>query len=106
MERQHDKHLDELLTHPHILGIENVLFSCKEMKFYEPNSNNIYCEPDLIFFNGKYHAVEYKASQEHRHMAIHQLHRAKESIMELWNKTPELLFVYPMRKGRYGVEHV
>ena len=105
-DREHDRSLDDLLRRPHLLGIENVLYACREVKFYRPHSKDIYCEPDLIFFNGRYFAVEYKATRAHRHEAIHQLHRAKEAIIKEWGAFPELLFAYSIRKGRYGVEHI
>ena len=55
-DREHDRSLDDLLRRPHLLGIENVLYACREVKFYRPHSKDIYCEPDLIFFNGRYFA--------------------------------------------------
>jgi hypothetical protein len=109
----HTKNLDYLVLHPHILGIDNVIWATKEMTFYK--GGRIYCQPDLVYYNGDLWLGEYTCSPHHKFKKLEQLERAKEmafthlSEINRVRDIPTFVnLVYIVKKGKfaYDMEHI
>jgi len=98
---KHEEHLDELINHTHIIGINHPIWILKEPKFYQ--QNNLYTEPDIIIHNGTTYIIEYK-HQYRLHTAKKQLQKAKEVTQKhLKIQNPTLLYIY---SHKYTIEQI
>ena len=102
----HDKHVNEILNNPkEILGLENIIWSAKEVQLWR--RNKLIYVTDLVFieyvnYNPQWIVVEYKCndSVRQRDKARHQLRVAKNWWKEFMKETPDLLYV----SGTYDIE--
>jgi len=99
----HANCLEDMVQRPHLIGIQNVIWSAKEMNFF--HGHDLYCQPDIIFFNGQYYAIEYKSTDNAFAKAKDQLARASYCIQEYFNKKPIKLFVWG-KSPQYGISRV
>jgi len=99
MRNSHEHTLNQLLRHPHLIGINNVVWSAKEpLCNYSKGS----VEPDLLYHVKNYahpfFVIEYKNSNKRESKALEQLLRAEEFIQEVFNAQCYKLFVIPESK--------
>lgn len=100
----HTKNLNYLLYRPYLLGIEKVIWSTKEMTFFK--GRRLYCQPDLVFYNGDMWVGEYTCSPHHKFKKLDQLDRAKEMIERDFSLTPYLLYIVKKGNFSYDIERI
>ena len=99
MKNSHEHALNNLLRHPRLIGIDNVVWSAKEpLCHYSKGS----VEPDLLYHVKNYalpfFVIEYKNSDRRESKALEQLLRAEEFIQEVFGTQCYKLFVIPESK--------
>jgi hypothetical protein len=101
----HDESLWDILTHPHKIGLDNVVWSCRNI-IVSPNGI-VGGEIDLLFYlkDDIYVVGEYKRTRRNYDKALHQLEFASQFIAEYYMSECEKIFIC-RKKGGYAVEKI
>ena len=107
---KHTKTLDQLLRHPSLINIQDVVWAAKEPQcFYD----GLFVEPDLLIRSRGYYrpffVIEYKSSGAHRDKAIDQLRRAEDFLYEHFGDDCYKLLVTPRGSHKpigFNVEYI
>jgi len=99
MVSHHNKCVTDLLLHPYILGIENVIFRASEALWTPEGNGQVSLETDAIFYTGHYyelpwHLIEFKSTDVKRQKAVEQLYKGRKHIQKIMRSDAYLYFVF------------
>lgn len=105
---KHDTAVHDLMLHPYLLGIENVIFRSAHSLWTPEQQGQIELETDAFFFTGSfydfpYHLLEYKSNPNRRQKAIDQLYKGRKFVQRHFKSDAYLYFAF-IDKGKYVVE--